>query len=459
MTGTEPLAPPPVIPPGLIGEVTKYFLASAPYPADNIAIAGALGFLAGIGGRSYNVSGTGLNQYILILAQTGMGKEITSSGTSRLFFEIAKHVPSVSGFRGPGELVSAPGLIKWLDRNPSIVSVVGEFGLRLREMAAPNANSNNIGLQRALLQLYTKSGYGYVFDPIAYSDKEKNTNIILSPSLTILAESTPSTFYEVLNESMIASGLLPRFMIIEHHGLRPYQNRNKNMEPGEDLIQKLAGLSAHCSALSAANKCQNVAISDDAQIIFDLFEKFTTDKVNENNSEAIRNLWNRAYLKALKLAALCAVGINYFNPIVNSNEANWAINRISSETQALAAKFEKGEVGDVAGNERKQIATLLKVIKEYAESPYERFEKYHGSKKMHEMYVITKAHISQRLNGMAAFKNDRAGATASVRRVIKGLLEDDTIREIPKTQMLQMFGCKSEAYVISDPARVLAADL
>ena len=56
------------VPPGLVGEIAQFIYAQAPRPVAEIALAGALGLMAGIVGRAYNISGTGLNQYVLLLA-------------------------------------------------------------------------------------------------------------------------------------------------------------------------------------------------------------------------------------------------------------------------------------------------------------------------------------------------------------------------------------------------------
>lgn len=73
------------VPPGLVGEIAQFIYAQAPRPVPEIALAGALGMVAGIAGRAYNVSGTGLNQYTLLLAPTGTGKEAIASGIDKLF--------------------------------------------------------------------------------------------------------------------------------------------------------------------------------------------------------------------------------------------------------------------------------------------------------------------------------------------------------------------------------------
>jgi hypothetical protein len=67
-------------PPGLLGELATFIYAQAPRPVAEIALAGAVALMAGICGRSYNVSGMGLNQYVMLIADTGTGKEAIAGG-------------------------------------------------------------------------------------------------------------------------------------------------------------------------------------------------------------------------------------------------------------------------------------------------------------------------------------------------------------------------------------------
>lgn len=52
------------LPPGLVGMIAQFIHDQAPRPVMDIALVGALGLMAGICGRAYNVSGTGLNGYL-----------------------------------------------------------------------------------------------------------------------------------------------------------------------------------------------------------------------------------------------------------------------------------------------------------------------------------------------------------------------------------------------------------
>ena len=436
-------------PPGLLGDIAEFFLAQAPRPVPEIALAGAIAFMAGITGRAYNVSGTGLNQYILMIAQTGVGKDAVSDGVSKITASVRLQTPTIIDYKGPGELVSSAGLIKWLVGKPSVLSIVGEFGKKMQEMAGQNANANLTGLSRTLLQMYSKSGNGSVFDPMAYSDKEKNTAPLHSPALSIFGESVPDNFYDNLDESLISDGLLPRFLIFEFKGERSYLNKKAfKAVPSFTLIQDICNLIAACSSANVANKVNNVATSPEAMDRINEFDTWTTDTINKSDGEVYRHLWNRAHLKAHKLAALRAVGMNYLLPVVTLEEVNWAIDLVVDQTVRLIAKFDTGQVGQAGGGENKQLSLMVKIIGQYLAAPFEQYQKYGGTWEMHRDKVITESHISRRLINVSCYRKDRIGSIGAIKKVIKVLLDADDIVEIPRTQMNERYGTGPRSFAV-----------
>lgn len=441
-------------PSGLLGEIAQFLFEAAPRPAHDLALAGAIGFLSGITGRAYNVNGTGLNQYILMLAQTGIGKDAVSSGTDRLIGVVKQSCPSIVDFKGPGELVSSAGLIKWLANKPCCYSILGEFGKKLKEMAAPNANAHLQGISRVLLQLYSKSGYGQYFDPMAYSDREKNTAALPNPSLTIFGESVPENFYEALDESMIADGLLPRFLVWEYTGTRTYLNENaNNVIPELSTVSKVNDLAAYCLSIMQRQTVHNIAFTPEAWIKFQEFDKWTTDEINEATIDVHRQLWNRAHLKAMKLAGLRAVGDNYLNPQINMTHTTWATELVVAQTRKLIAKFETGQVGQAAQTgEVKQLAEVIKAVNEFLHNT-DKYVKYGGRAEMIAEGIIVESAIHRKTAALACFRHDKMGQKIALKRAIQTLIDADDIREVPAMQMSAKFGIKPRAFVISNPKR------
>jgi hypothetical protein len=104
------------IPPGLLGEIARFIHDAAPRPVPEIALAASIGLMAGICGRAYNISNTGLNQYVLLLAPTGTGKEAMASGISRLMSAVVtkESTKAAMDFIGPGDIASGQALLKYL---------------------------------------------------------------------------------------------------------------------------------------------------------------------------------------------------------------------------------------------------------------------------------------------------------------------------------------------------------
>lgn len=444
------------LPPGLIGHIAQFIYSAAPRPVPEIALAGALGLMAGICGKAYNISNSGLNQYILLLAKTGMGKEGMAAGIDKLISAVKMSVPTATEFIGPAYISSGQALVKHIHENPCFVSILGEFGLRVQAMSGDTASAHERMLKQVLLEVYQKSGSTDIFRPSIYADKEKNTTSTIGPAFSILGESVPSTFYNSLTEEMIVEGLLPRFLLIEYNGVRVELNKNAaTVQPPFQLVEMVAQLAANCKQLMHNNKTINVRMDETAQRLADDFDSFTTAKINSTANEVVLNLWNRAHLKALKLAALIAVGVNPFDPIVVQEYIVWAINMVQTDIIRLAAKFETGEVGTNTG-ENKQQKEILRVVQDFIKKEYSQIEGYMSGglpaqrQLMHSNRIIPYAYIHRRLIVQQTFKNDRIGATAAIKRTIQTLVENDKLREVPRSEMQSKFGSTQKAYVVSD---------
>lgn len=455
MTGS----PTRVNPPGLVGEIADFIYASAPRPVYEIALAGAIGLVAGIGARAFNVSGTGLNQYILVLAPTGTGKEAIHSGISKLIQNLKPTFPSIMDFVGPDEIRSDAALLKWIARQPVVLSIVGEFGLRLQQMSGPFASPHELGLKKVMLDLFSKSGFGETLGAMAYADKEKNTEVINSPCFTMIGESTPERFYEALDEKMISEGLLPRFTFIEYLGKRPPPNNDAfKIQPSQELLQRFGSFAAHVKTLMAAVTGTHVVMQPEAFALFEEFNDFCDAEINDPKARDVkRQFWSRAHLKAMKLAATIAIGVDWLNPSIDRQTAQWACDFIVEDVKTIMGRFESGDYGDsnpFASDELKQIDEAVSVFAKIVKgTPEEAERKYGLLPELHKAGIITQTAISKALFQRASFRRDRLGSTNALKRTLQHLLDGDELREMPKSQMSKEFGISARSFVISRPSR------
>jgi hypothetical protein len=107
-----------IIPPGLVGAIADFIYEAAPRPVREIALVGAIGFVAGIVGRAFNVSGTGLNLYTLVSRADWHRQRSDQPGISKLVSAVRPNCPTIAEFVGPAEIRSDAALLKWIAKHP-----------------------------------------------------------------------------------------------------------------------------------------------------------------------------------------------------------------------------------------------------------------------------------------------------------------------------------------------------
>lgn len=448
---THNQASPYSVPPGFLGELAQFIYGAAPRPVPEIALAGAIGLLAGIVGRAYNVSGTGLNQYVLLLAPTGTGKEAVSSGVTALMKSIRSVVPASAGFVGPAAIASPQALVKYLaNTSQSFVSVLGEFGLTMQQMAAPKAPAHLVGLRQILLDLYAKSGRNGELRPSIYSDREKNTATVQAPAFSIIGESTPESFYEGISERFIADGLMPRFTSIEYRGERPPLQEDRLEAPSPYLAERLATICNHCLNLNQRGQPVEVQLFDEARAMFDEFDTQCDAHINGAKNEVTRHLWNRAHLKALKLAALVAVGCNEYMPTITPEFALWAMQIEKANVRNLLARFEAGEVGETS-SEDMRVKRVIGAIIAYCQKPWPELKSYDVRGDLHEKRIVTYTYIHKKLAATAPFKKqNNQEPTRLIKEALRTLVDRGYIVELSKAVMARDYQFNGLAYMVAN---------
>ncbi len=406
-----------VPPPFLMNQIRQFIFDQSPRPVFEISMAATLGLMAGICGRAFNVDGAGLNQYIMLLAPTGRGKEAMSTGISRLMSSVAaKDFPSAWDFIGPADMASGAGLLKFLAERetPCFVSLTGEIGLRLQQMSMKGANTADLTLRKVLLDLYNKSGANNAVRPTVYSDKKNNVEIIYSPAFTWLGESTPVEFYRGLNEDQIASGLLPRFMVIEYNGERvPYNERHANVHPSHQLTQSLYDLCHMVMTLLREGKVVNIPFTAEARERTNLINAYCDHKMNTLPDGPLVQLWNRTHFKMQKVAALLAVAHNPASPVIDVQMIDWAMSLVITDVLTLTARFEAGDVGeaDVKVKDSEQISLMRSAVRKFLT----RQMKLTPSQIAHcEKGIIPYGVLTQQVHQHKIFRTDPRGANRAV---------------------------------------------
>lgn len=438
-------------PPGLMGQIADFIYKQAPRQVPEIALVAAIGMMAGICGRSYNVSGTGLNQYLMLLGNTGVGKEGMASGMDKLIRELSMQIPRIDEFFGAGGIASGQALRKQLSETNCFVSVVGEVDSMIKQLSQNNANGAQLELKRVLLDLYNKSGAGRMLRGTIYSDTEKNVGNVERPSFSMLGEATPQLLFKSLDEELITSGFLPRWTIIEYTGGRPNLNKNAaNVKPSKELIDNLATLAEHSIRMNGNNVVIDIEASPDAQDLLDRFNELVDDRMRSDKENVVVNqLWNRAHIKALKLSALIAVGLNPYEPRIDVISANYAIELVKHDINNILKRFSDGTIG-IQNDEVPQRMDMLRVIHQFLTTSFDKLAGYGVVRKHYDHKAIPYAYLNRRLASMASFRKDRNGPTAALKRMTSILMDEGVLLELNKNQCQIEYGNTAKVYAIQN---------
>jgi hypothetical protein len=213
------------------------------------------------------------------------------------------------------------------------------------------------------------------------------------------------------------------------------------------LIEQLGNLMMAATALMQRNEALDVPIDPDAEAFLDQVDYMADDIINASNEDAIRDLWNRTHLKTMKLAALVAVGCNFYTPRITLDMAKWAYSLVIKDVLGIVARFERGEIGKVC-YEAEQLKTLRRTILEYVEGTYSEAKKYSANEQMHRDHIIPYSFLNSKLRQTKYFKNDRQGGTAALKRTLQTLIDDGAIMELGKGTLMRTHSFCGKAYEV-----------
>jgi hypothetical protein len=420
------------LPPGLLGEIAVFIYQNAVRPVKEIAIAGAIAYLAGIAGKAFNISRTGLNHYIAILAPTAGGKEGAASGMEMLTNAILEILPAFEQFIGPAEIASPQALIKHLSvASPCFYSHKGEIGFWMQKLTSKWAKANETALRGLLLDLYTKSGYGQVVRGSIYSDKTKDVHAIKAPSFTLIGDATPDTFYRALDEENIEEGLVARFTVVEALGERvPHNELHGQIKPDKRMVHILAGIARRALQLAQINNVINIDETPEAHEEHMRFSEQCYEITLKNRESAEGKLYSRAHLRLLRLAGLIAVGINPDNPVLTIECVQWAKRFIVYGISCVVTRFETGRVGAV-NYSIEQRMVVLSVLKRYLKEGYKsNYGKiYQLDEAMYNAKVITNKFIHSNVIHQSSFRKDH-NANLAYKQMIAEYVENGVLERI-----------------------------
>jgi hypothetical protein len=432
-------------PPGNAGQVAQVIYQIAPRPVPEVAIVAAIGLLSGVCGRAWTIPKSGLNVYLILLARSGVGKEAMQDGIAMFINAASAKRHDVAGFFDFNDYASGQALTKAVAANPCFVHVAGEFGRKLKRMS----NRNDSALQElrtVMTKLYSKSGPHAIVGGITYSDKDKNVGSVSGVAFSMIGESTPGTFREALTEDMMEDGFLSRFTVVEYEGDRPPENSNQLQVLPDTWVTWFVELVTHAQTLSQRGGHLDVQREQHAEVLLQDFNLDCDRNINSaGDDNSRRQMWNRAHLKALRVAALLAVADNYLHPCITTAHAEWAIDLIRRDIAVFTKRIDSGDIGD---DDKAREAKLLAIMKDYLLEPPS--PGYKVPLDLPKNSIIQRKYLQRRTSSLPAFKAHKMGATMALDQALRSLCSSGFIMKCEKMKMVEAYREHGECYRILD---------
>lgn len=426
------------LPPGFAGTVAQFIYETSYYPVTEVAISAALGFLAGVCGRAYRThTGKDLALYIILVARSGSGKDGIHDGIQRLVEEAA--VPGAEKFIRIANFASGPALHKALLVQPGFLYLQGEFGRKLKGMATPS-NAPMQELRTVMTDAYAKR----FLEAKTYSGTENSLPGVACPALSFLGETTPGTFLESLTPDMMEDGFMSRFLVITYSGERPSPNDQRDArfdgQDLEDLRRLLRRTLPYQMPLNAPQPGIVGFANNSAEEKLRMFELDCNERLRASDDESVRQTFNRAHLKALKVACLLAVADNPEHPLIDLSHATWAKSLVKRDIEAFEANKRTGDIGISDHTRAKKVLSLIHDYLSKPPAPSHRVPKG-----MREVGVFPRAYLQHCISSSRAFLTG-LGCTANLNATLKNLEDDGHIMSISSLAAGENWGFHGKCY-------------
>lgn len=452
----EEFIPPPELPPetlpwppGAAGHLAYSMYINSQRPIPEIAIISTLGLLAGISGRRFQISNTGLNNYFVLVGKSAIGKEALHSNLSKIVHEMQGHVPAIVRYVDFTSYASGQALSKAISEQPCFLNVSGEWGRKLKRLANEDGRDGPMqSLRTALTDLYQKSATNTIVGGIGYSDKEKNIAAISGVGYSMIGESTPSTYNETLTDAMMEDGFLSRFVTISYQGDRPKSNKAPRTQTPNDCLSRLAKMIGR--AEDDNQRDVNVECTAEAAAKLDEFDLECDSRIEQNpDDDGWRQMWNRAHIKVLRIAATIAVFENVNCPVVTLDQVEWALIVIRRDIAIMAQQIDAGDIGTGDVQREKKLLSCCQDYRAAKKIP----SGYRIDPKMHKAGVVTRQYMSQRVQRVASFTSHKLGFANALENTIKSMCANGLLKEVPADKAVKDFEFGGKCYYILAPRK------
>lgn len=305
--------------PGFVGELTDWTLATSPSPNRVLAFAGALAMLAHLTGRSYtDLHGTHTNLYLVVLGESGIGKDSPRKTNSRLA-GIVDFSESIAEAFASGEAIEDA-----LAKCPSMLFQADEVAAFFGKMRGANAAAKS--MSERIRRLFTSSGSTYV---VRAKAGLLGGQQIIFPHLTMFGTGVPDEFLAALTPHEIRDGLFGRCLILRAEDEYVSQSAKAYTAFPESVVKTAELLADHekASIDSGVIAMRCVPETPEAVEALEMVKEASMNlrkALSEAKMPMARATVVRMNEKIAKLALLWAISENAESPRITRAAVEWA---------------------------------------------------------------------------------------------------------------------------------------
>ena len=312
-------------PHGVLHDLVDWIDETSVRPQRPFAVASALTILGTILGRRYSTeSGLRTNLYLVGVGPTGCGKNHARTAAKKVL-----QACDLEDRLGGEELASGQAIISRVAISPSVLFQLDEFGMLMAAVQNPNAGTHLVAILSNLMKLFSSANDTYI--GTEYADQEKRPRVeIECPCVSVYGTTTPETFYKALGSGHVVSGYLNRLLVVETSVNRPKRQRPVQADV-PDSVKAWARVAT--SALKEDGNLVGlnpkspiiVPMSTGAEEIFDALDLEIDRLMDRDRGSGLDALHNRTWEHAAKIALILALSRNLDRPVINVEDAEWAI--------------------------------------------------------------------------------------------------------------------------------------
>jgi hypothetical protein len=318
-------------PPGILSDVMQYGIDSAVRPVAIFAVQAALALASVVCGRRYMTSQRNYSSlYFLNVAKSGTGKEEAKTTIERILSAAgSRRLLAGSSYSSGNAVFSA------LLKKPQHLTILDEFGKYL-EAASGERDSFKSDALTQLMEAFgrvhgdmaTPQFSTMTLSPSAAANHEPR--IIARPAITLLAMTTPSTFYATMRSTRILDGFLNRFLVVEHQGPRTPMAEWKDVAVPDRVVDWVKQILKPHGDMDLGTQTDTIGpprlveMTDAKLDATRLFEREMITLSESLEADGLGDMPIRAREIAMRLGLICALADTPDTPIVTVDCFEWA---------------------------------------------------------------------------------------------------------------------------------------